>query len=376
MDKLPKGWKIQTVNDVFDKILTGTTPPMKEQRFYHNPSIAWYSPSDFNDNIKNLSNPTRKLDKTAIDEGKAKLFNENSLLLVAIGATIGKIGMIKERSCSNQKITAIEFKKNVFPDYGYYWFKYIKPEIIKNSSAATLPIINQNGIKQLPFLLPPLPEQTRIVSKLDALFARIDKSIALLGENIEHTKALMGSVLEKVFGNDISSRLGDIISLKRGYDLPTQFRTKGKFPLLGANGIIDYHNDFKVKGPGVCTGRSGSIGLVHFVEKDYWPLNTSLYVEDFKNNNPKYIYYLLTSVSAELIQQAAFAAVPTLDRKKAHEFIYVKFHKNPKEQKEIVEYLDFVSLTETKLRTTQQSKLTHLKALKSSLLDRAFKGEL
>jgi len=75
--------------------------------------------------------------------------------------------------------------------------------------------------------------------------------------------------------------LGDVITLQRGYDLPkTQFK-KGSVPVVGSNGIIGYHNVEKEKGPGVVTGRSGTIGKVHFIDyESYWPHNTALFVRD------------------------------------------------------------------------------------------------
>ena len=104
----------------------------------------------------------------------------------------------------------------------------------------------------------------------------------------------------------------DIITLQRGYDLPKQNRTNGSFPLVAASGIADYINEYKVKGPGVVTGRSGTIGNVFYVNENFWPLNTTLYVKDFHGNNPKYISYWLSRF--DLSKYANGASVPTLNR--------------------------------------------------------------
>ena len=90
-----------------------------------------------------------------------------------------------------------------------------------------------------------------------------------------------------------SGKLGDFIELKRGYDLPQAKRLKGSVPLVSSSGISDEHNVAMVKGPGVITGRYGTIGQVFYVEDDFWPLNTTLYVRDFKGNYPKFIHYFL-----------------------------------------------------------------------------------
>jgi type I restriction enzyme S subunit len=69
-------------------------------------------------------------------------------------------------------------------------------------------------------------------------------------------------------------RLGGVATLQRGFDLPAQCRVSGNIPLVSSSGTIDTHNVSAVSGPGVVTGRSGSIGNVFFIEPDFWPLNT------------------------------------------------------------------------------------------------------
>jgi len=110
--------------------------------------------------------------------------------------------------------------------------------------------------------------------------------------------------------------LGDVITLKRGYDLPHSARSPGPFPVVSSSGITDHHAEPKVKAPGVVTGRYGTLGQVFFVSKDYWPLNTSLYVQDFKGNDPKFIALLLSTLS--LGSQNAAGAVPGVNRNHLH----------------------------------------------------------
>lgn len=106
--------------------------------------------------------------------------------------------------------------------------------------------------------------------------------------------------------------LSDAITLQRGFDLPTSQRTPGRYPVVTSSGMATTHRDFKVKGPGVVIGRSGSIGGGQYITNDFWPLNTTLWVKDFKGNNEKFIYYLLKSLDFSSFN--AGAAVPTLNR--------------------------------------------------------------
>jgi len=107
-------------------------------------------------------------------------------------------------------------------------------------------------------------------------------------------------------------RLGELIELKRGYDLPSYKREAGSIPIVTSSGISDYHSVAKVKGPGVVTGRYGTIGEVFFVKNDFWPLNTTLYVNDFKGNNPMFFSYFLKCVGIKELNAAG--AVPGINR--------------------------------------------------------------
>lgn len=110
--------------------------------------------------------------------------------------------------------------------------------------------------------------------------------------------------------------LGEVARLRRGFDLPVSQRVKGSVPVFGANGPVGSHDSTPLVGPGVLTGRSGSIGLVRYVDGPYWPLNTSLYVEDFFGNDPRWVTILLQGV--RLKRFSSFSAVPTLNRNVVH----------------------------------------------------------
>lgn len=114
----------------------------------------------------------------------------------------------------------------------------------------------------------------------------------------------------------ITGELGTFITLKRGYDLPQQRRKEGIIPVFSSSGINGFHNEAIVKAPGVITGRYGTIGQVFFADSDYWPLNTTLYVEDFHGNDPQFIYYFLKTLGWEKFTSAS--AVPGINRNTVH----------------------------------------------------------
>ncbi len=111
-------------------------------------------------------------------------------------------------------------------------------------------------------------------------------------------------------------QLGEFLTLKRGYDLPSSQRKEGDIPIVSSSGITGRHNVAKVEGPGVITGRYGTLGEVFFVKEDYWPLNTALYVRDFKGNDPRFTAYFLKSVLTGTTSNKA--AVPGVNRNDLH----------------------------------------------------------
>lgn len=108
----------------------------------------------------------------------------------------------------------------------------------------------------------------------------------------------------------------DVCPLQRGFDLPEQNIKNGKYPIVYSNGIKGTHNEYKAIAPGVVTGRSGTIGKVTYVEQNYWPHNTSLWVTDFKGNNPKFIFYKLQNLNYAKFNSGS--GVPTLNRNDVH----------------------------------------------------------
>jgi type I restriction enzyme, S subunit len=107
-------------------------------------------------------------------------------------------------------------------------------------------------------------------------------------------------------------KLGDVITLQRGFDLPQRQRSGGSVPVVSSSGITGFHSVAKVKAPGVVTGRYGTLGQVHYVTKDFWPHNTTLFVKDFKGNYPHFISYFLRTLNFSA--QNVAGAVPGINR--------------------------------------------------------------
>ena len=151
-------------------------------------------------------------------------------------------------------------------------------------------------------------------------------------------------------------RIGNICPLQRGYDLPSYAVETGKYPVVYSNGILKYHSEYKVKGPGVVTGRSGTIGKVTYIDNDFWPHNTTLWVTDFFENLPQFIYYLLQGL--KLKKYLAGTGVPTLNRNIIHS-LEIPLPPLP-EQKKIAEILstwdEAIQLTDRLIKEKERYK--------------------
>jgi type I restriction enzyme S subunit len=111
--------------------------------------------------------------------------------------------------------------------------------------------------------------------------------------------------------------LGDVVTLKRGHDLPERDRREGPVPIVSSSGVTGFHNVAKAEPPGVVTGRYGTLGEVYFINEPYWPLNTSLYAIDFHENDPKFVAYFLRQVLKGASSNNK-AAVPGVNRNDLH----------------------------------------------------------
>lgn len=143
-------------------------------------------------------------------------------------------------------------------------------------------------------------------------------------------------------------QLGDVITFQRGFDITKAEQKFGAVPIISSSGFSSFHNVAKAQGPGVIIGRKGTLGTVHFAPGDYWPHDTTLWVKDFKGNDPHFIAYFIKTLRLESFDVGA--SNPTLNRNHLHK-IRVRFPKNPEIQRKIAAILKvYDDLIETNKR--------------------------
>jgi restriction endonuclease S subunit len=181
---IPEHWVVKRLKTVATNVQTGTTPKTYISKYYEKEDIKWFTPVDFTKNIR-LTDSKNKISQIAIDEGAGRLFTAGSVLLLGIGATIGKIGLLSEHSSANQQINSITFSTKIVPMFAAFSLKIYESEIIKIANFSTMPIFNQRDTANLKIGIPPLSEQTAIANYLDDKTSKIDQLVSNLENQIE-----------------------------------------------------------------------------------------------------------------------------------------------------------------------------------------------
>jgi len=241
---------------------------------------------------------------------------------------------------------------------------------------------------QLPIPVSPLPEQHRIVAKIEELFSSLDKGIESLKTAQQQLKVYRQAVLKWAFEGKLTNRnvaegelpegwrwvkFIEFCKLQRGYDLPLKNIVTGSYPVVTSSGVNGYHNEYKANGPCLITGRSGGVGNIHYLDVEkYWPHNTVLFVKDYCNNYPKYVYYYFLQFNFKGF--SASTTIPTLDRKQLYNELVSLPHY--REQHAIVAEIESRLSVCDKIEDSIEQSLKQSIALRQSILKKAFEGKL
>lgn len=204
--------------------------------------------------------------------------------------------------------------------------EYYRPYFKQYCTGSAQPQLPIKNFSQIYLNVPDIKTQHRIadiLSVYDNLIENNQKQIKLLEEAAqriykewfvdlrfpghENTK-----IVDGVPEGWSRTNINEILTFHRGYDLTKNEMKAGRYPVVGSTTVIGYHNEFKIKGPGIVTGRSGSLGKYQFIWDNFWPHNTSLYISDYKDHNIFFVYSLLQTVDFASLNNGG--AIPTLNR--------------------------------------------------------------
>lgn len=273
--------------------------------------------------------------------------------------------------CSNDVLVFVP-KSNTDSNFLYYvladddFFTYS----MATSKGTKMPRGDKTSIMQYAVPMVDFYTQKKIASVLKSLDEKIELNNAI-NENLEQQ-------IEAIFNNKYAPSLcspnwvvgtiGDVVTLQRGYDLPKDKMVSGSYPVAGSTDTIFYHNEYTTEAPCVVMGRSGNIGKPRLYMERCWAHNTTLFVKDFKGNNPYWSYYMLRSI--DYSQFRGGSAVPTLNRNHVHSFeISIPPVSQQNEFAEII--LPLLLLIEN-----NRKEIKRLSTIREALLPKLMAGEL
>lgn len=338
-----KKWLLKKLGEVADFTNGGAWTPDE----YVESGIPVVRVSDIQNETINLQQCKYLLPESISKYKKHTLF-QGDLVIATVGShptqpgsVVGRPGIVPQYvqgALLNQNAVRIAPANN-YLDKKYLAYlgksQFFRNYIIRHARGSANQVRMSIGLlKEMEVLLPPLPIQRKIAAILSAY----DRLIENNTRRIEILEEMARSIYREWFvkfrfpGHEqvqmVDSELGlipqswevgrldDALILQRGFDLPTQQRKEGNIPIYASTGVTGTHNEAKVKAPGVVTGRSGSLGTVIYIDEDFWPLNTTLWVKEFRRVTPLYAFYLLSDLKLE--QYNSGAAVPTLNRNDIH----------------------------------------------------------
>lgn len=252
-------------------------------------------------------------------------------LIFAREATAGNVALVQkgEKVCLGQRTVLIRpNKKYVNPSFLTYFLLAPKQQynLLSTANGATVAHVNLPTIRNLKLELPDILTQHYIgiiLSRYDSLIENYQKQIKLLEEaaqrlykewfvDLRFPGHESTKIVDGVPEGWEKTNVNNILTFHRGYDLTHKEFVDGPYPVVGSTSIIGNHNKYKIEGPGVVTGRSGSLGVYQLIWDNFWPHNTSLFISDFKGHNVFYIYCLLKTVDFTTLNSGG--AIPSLNR--------------------------------------------------------------
>ncbi len=360
---LPEGWRWRLLTDLA-RLESGHTPSRKRNEYWGG-DVPWVGIRDATANHgRTIYATNENTNELGIANSAARILPAETVCLSRT-ASVGYVVVMGRPMATSQDFV----NWTCGPELDYRYLKYALiaegAALLRFADGSVHQTIYFPEVKALHIALPDRREQAAIADVLSALDEKIELNRRMIetleamaqaifkdwfvefgpvkrkmaatngGHDCDPAVVLGGLIPDSAKATPIAALFPDSLSeiglpdkwlelplektliLQRGFDLPKTARSDGRFPVIAASGPSGTHDRFKVRGPGVCTGRSGVLGGVFFVREDFWPLNTSLWIKDYPNATPLYAYYLLRTL--DLLALNAGSAVPTLNRNHVHQ---------------------------------------------------------
>jgi len=372
---LPSEWYAKTI-DEFAFVTSGKRLPLGSSLVSHPTPHPYIRVTDMRPGTVSLSEIRYVPEAVFPAIKRYRIFSDD--LFISVAGSLGIVGKVPQELNGANLTENADRITNITCSQDFLLHVLLSPRIQRViesiQTVGAQPKLALTRIRKFVVPQPPIPEQRAIaaaLSDIDALLAGLDRLIAKKRDikQAAMQQLLTGQTRLPGFQGEWNvKRLGDIAPLQRGFDLPTPVLRPGPYPVVYSNGVLAHHDSYQARGPGVVTGRSGTIGRVSFIaDGPYWPHNTALWVTSFKANDPKFVFYLYTHIGFERF--ASGSGVPTLNRNDAHAFeIAVPATKN--EQTAIATVLSDMDAELTAL----EARRDKTRALKQAMMQELLTG--
>lgn len=313
-------------------VVTGKTPPTKNKHNFGK-GYPFIKPPDLSENTRTIKETETEITKVGLSTLPDKLIPPKSTCVVCIGSIGKKIGLTSLPSITNQQINSIVVNQSSYdPFLVYYLLRAALPQVkqLDAGSASGRENVNKSTFENIEVCVPSIEIQRKIASILSPYDDLIENNIRRIKileemaqtiynewfvkfrfpghENVKMVESELGMIPE---GWEVK-KLNEVIELAYGKALKKENRVEGQIPVYGSSGVVGYHNELLVKGPGIIVGRKGNVGSVYWSDVDFYPIDTVFYV-----NSELSLYYLYYNLQTQNFINND-AAVPGLSRNQAY----------------------------------------------------------
>lgn len=407
---VPENWCWTYLGCVSD-VVTGGTPSKKHPEYYGG-LFPFFKPTDLD-----FGRHVVEASEYLTNEGKivSRIIPEQSTAVCCIGS-IGKCGFLEVEGTTNQQINAAIPKFNPLFLYYYCNTHYFNEELWSKASATTISIVNKSKMESCVFPLPPLPEQLRIVNRIESLFAKLDEAKQKAQDALDSFEPRKAAILHKAFTGELTAQwrkehdvgmesweektINDIGDVKGGKRIPkgmelTYENTGHPYLKAGnlkqgtviASGmmyvtdeILECIKNYTVSAGDVYITNVGAcIGDCGIIPPEYDGANlteNAVKITNLKCNNKWLSYYLSgSSVQQNIKSMIASATLGKLSIANIKK-IELNIPTSLDEQIEIVCILDNLFAKEQQAKDAAEGVLEQIDLIKKAILARAFRGEL
>ncbi len=375
-------WRMFKLDDCLELITYGFTNPMPDSE--HGP---WkVTAKDIANGRIDFSTARHTTEEAFTNDLTDKSRPIKDDILLTKDGTLGRLAIVgEEQICINQSVALLRLKKHLLlPRYLLYLLQTpeYQGKMMADAGGSTIKHIYITKVNQLLIPVPPLDKQQEIIDVLLAYDSMIDNCNAQIKLLEEAAQRLYKewfvdlrfpgyentTVVDGVPEGWTLTNINAVMTFHRGYDLTKNSMIPGKYPVVGSTSIIGYHNQYKIMGPGIITGRSGSLGEYQLIWEDYWPHNTALYVSDMKEHHVLYLYSMLQTVDFSGLNNGG--AIPTLNRNTLSNIAVIEAPKALQD-----EYVRIVEPLYSSIRTAKK-QIKYLQETRDRLLPKLMNGEI